>query len=1079
MKTHHYTAEIIVEIEDRNGDLIPIRCLLDTGTSATLILRDFVRKGRAQSFKGKRTSWSTLGGKFSTNRKALLDFKFPELSTSKNINWICHVDDKTKQSESSYDMIIGMDLMTEIGIYVDTAKKVVSWENGEIPLKQRSDLNSKMILYTLYHMAQEVSVLKEAEARHSRILDADYSAADLEEYVRELNHLTHEEQTMLKNTLQKHQDLFQGGLGILKIKPIRLEVKEGAVPYHARAFPVPKSLEATTKTEIERLTNINVFKKSYDSEWAAPTFVQPKKTGDVRILTDFRKLNAVLKRKPFPLPKISDLLQKLSGFRYATAIDLSMGYYHIPLDEEAQKLCTTILPWGKYQYLRLPMGIKNSPDIFQAIMMDLLGDVDYARTYIDDILVTSDGSYADHLDKLSHVLERLQNAGFRANVRKCYFAKDNLEYLGYHLTRNGIQPQPKKVEAILRIAPPKTKRQLRHFLGMVNFYRDVWRRRSHLMAPLTGLVSQTAKFVWGNEQQKAFDEMKRIIGKETLLTFPDFNKPFHVYTDASEYQLGAVIMQEEKPIAFYSRKLNSAQRNYTTGEQELLSIVETLKEFRNILLGQELIVHTDHKNIIYGNLSNSRIARWRLLLEEFGPEYRHIAGKDNVVADALSRMEANFENNPSKIDVVESAQMCACAMTVLISDESTDIPDPTDPAQMAFAFSASKTDDERFPLNPSLIDKEQRRDKTLMKSLQRAPSRYGSREIENVELITFNDKIVIPTALRSRILAWYHHYLVHPGSSRMEHTLRQTLTWPNLQTDVQKYVSTCKQCQLCKKQRKQYGKLPTKEAEKPIPWNRVNIDMIGPYTVKTEKGTYHLRALTMIDPATGWFEVKDVSDPNSDECMKAFDDVWLARYPRPQYLGYDNGNEYKKYFEEMRKNYAMKRKLSLEYNPQSNGIIERVHQVLGDMLRTFELEKQELNENDPWSEFLSAAAYAIRSTYHTTLEATPAQLVFGRDMLLPVKIEADWARINNKRQQEINRNNARENRSRIPHEYKVGDKVLLRKPGLLRKMTAPRQGPYNVEQVYTNGTIRVRRGAISDRINVRRVTPFLERDDAA
>ena len=311
----------------------------------------------------------------------------------------------------------------------------------------------------------------------------------------------------------------------------------------------------------------------------------------------------------------------------------------------------------------------------------------------------------------------------------------------------------------------------------------------------------------------------------------------------------------------------------------------------------------------------------------------------------------------------------------------------------------------------------------------------------------------------------------------MEATLKNTLTWPNLQKDVKRHVRTCKQCQLCKKQRKRYGHLPPKEAENPTPWNRVNVDMIGPYTVQTPTKTYYLRALTMIDPATGWFEVKDISNPAANDCMQAFDDVWLSRYPRPQYLGYDNGNEYKNVFDEMRKNYSMHKKRSTEYNPQSNGIVERVHQVLGDMLRTFELENRELNDMDPWSEFLSAAGYAIRSTVHTTLEASPAQLVYGRDMLLPIKFEADWNRIRNKRQNEINRNNQRENRSRIAHEYVVGQKVLVQKPGILRKMTKPRQGPYTVEQVNTNGTIQIRRGAVTDTVNIRRCTPYYEIED--
>ena len=166
-----------------------------------------------------------------------------------------------------------------------------------------------------------------------------------------------------------------------------------------------------------------------ESSWTAGTFIQPKKTGDVRVLTYFRKLNEYLVRRPHPLPKISDLLQKLEGFKWATAIDLSMGYYHIPLDKYSQGLCGTVMPWGIYQYTVLPMGICNAPDIFQGIMMKLLGDLPWCQVYMDDILITSNGTYNNHIDKLAEVLRRLEKAGFRANVRKCTFAADHVEYL--------------------------------------------------------------------------------------------------------------------------------------------------------------------------------------------------------------------------------------------------------------------------------------------------------------------------------------------------------------------------------------------------------------------------------------------------------------------------------------------------------------------------------------------------------------------------------------------------------------------------------------------------------------------------
>ena len=651
----NYTAEIIVEVTDCQGNRVPVNALLDTGTTSTIVLKDFVRKGAAGTEKGKKQEWNTLGGKFFTTKKALLDIRFPELDTTKVVTWIAHVDETTDKTEASYGMIIGMDMMTEIGIFVNTATKTIDWNETSTPLKQRGQLKESYYLNMCYHQALEPEVLKDAESRQKRILDADYSHVDMQTYVEELTHLSGDEKHKLKKVLQSHPTLFGGGLGTLKIKPVSLEIQDGAKPYHGRAYPIPHAYEEATKKEIARLCSIGVLEKNHDSEWAAASFVQPKKTGDVRVLTDFRKLNVVLKRQPFPLPKISDLLLKLKGFRYATALDLSMGYYHIPLDKAAQRLCTTVLPWGKYRYLRLPMGISSAPDIFQAIMTEMLGDFDFCRVYIDDILIISNGTYEDHMEKLNQVLQRLEERGFRANVRKCFFARDSLEYLGYWLTRNGIQPQPKKVEAICRLSAPQNRRQLRHFLGMVNYYRDMWQRRSHLIAPLSALTSKTVPWKWEAEQQEAFEKIKDVISKETLLAFPRFDIPFHVYTDASNKQLGAVIMQEGKPLAFYSRKLNHAQKKYTTGEQELLSIVETLKEFRNILLGQKVIVHTNHKNILYGNLSSDRIIRWRLLLEEFGPEYHYVKGDTNVVADALSRLDGP----------VEGADLAHCMCTLI------------------------------------------------------------------------------------------------------------------------------------------------------------------------------------------------------------------------------------------------------------------------------------------------------------------------------------------------------------------------------------------------------------------------------
>ena len=799
-KITHKTTEVVGNVQgcDKNGI---IRILFDTGASSTIILKDAIRGLTGPLLQATPTKWTTIGGHFVTKYKREINFKLPEFSTSKVIKWVCHLDMETPRDKAQYDMIIGADLLSELKIDLSYTTNRMTWEGVEIPMKEKHVISALHAAKEIYYLALETSILKEAEARQTRILDADYSALDLPTYVRSMTHLTTNQQDMLLACLNNYPSIFKGGLGALNIPPVHLELRPfgpNEKPYHARPFPVPKCFEDTTKKEIKRLCDIGVLSKCNDSEWAAPTFIQPKKTGDVRVLTDFRILNKFLIRKPYPLPKISDLLQKLEGFAWATALDLSMGYYHIMLDRQSSYLCTMILPWGKYRYLRLPMGLNGSPDIFQAIINDIMGDLANVRAYLDDILVTTAGSFEDHLHHVEMVLQRLSDIGFAVNLRKSKIAVTEIDYLGYYITRNGIQPQPKKVEAIMRLTPPSTKRLLRRFLGMINFYRDMWRRRSHTLAPLTALCSATAKYKWTDVEQKAFEDIKAIISRETLLAYPDFTKEFHIQTDSSDYQLGAVIMQDNKPLAFYSRKLNSAQKRYTTGEQELLSIVETLKEFKNILLGQKLIVHTDHKNLLYEKLSTDRMIRWRLLIEEFGPSWMHIKGETNVIADALSRLDANFD---------------------------TKLPTKPTSEVMAYIFVTDKDIKETdFPLSPTLIAKYQSLDKELKRRcMSDANTNFSTKKVEGVEVITYNGKIYIPIQLQQRVVAWYHEYLAHPGESRTEATIRQTCTWKNMRNHVTAFCKTCRTCQLFKKQGKKYEHLPPKEAEA-RPWSRVNVD---------------------------------------------------------------------------------------------------------------------------------------------------------------------------------------------------------------------------------------------------------------
>ena len=246
--------------------------------------------------------------------------------------------------------------------------------------------------------------------------------------------------------------------------------------------------------EVECLCEIGILKKVNRSEWAAPSFIIPKKDGTVRFINDFRELNKRIRRKPFPIPNIQDMLLNLEGFQCAISLDLNMGHYHIELSPNSKRPCTLVFPFGKFEMQRLPMGLCNSPDIFQEKMSELFDGLDFVRTYIDDLLTLTKGTFEDHLEKLERVLFRLKESGLKVNAKKSFFAKTELECLGHWITRDGIKPLPDKVKAILALDAPRNRRELRSFIGIVNYYRDMWIRRSHVLAPLASLTSNKRKW---------------------------------------------------------------------------------------------------------------------------------------------------------------------------------------------------------------------------------------------------------------------------------------------------------------------------------------------------------------------------------------------------------------------------------------------------------------------------------------------------------------------------------------------------------------------------------------------------------
>ncbi len=363
-----------------------------------------------------------------------------------------------------YDLIIGKQTMHNLGVILDIQEKTITIDEILLPMRNITNLQLKPRFIRALRentcFAQEPSGTCSATRHMMKILDAKYDKADLPAIIREnCSHLTASNREKLLSVLLKFKPLFDGTLGDWKLPPVSFELKEGMKPYHGRPYPILHKHKAVLMKEIKWLCYIGVLEWQPSLQWALLTFIIPKKDRAVRTISDFRELNKRIVRKPYPIPKISTILQELEGFTYATALDLNMGYYTIRLDPTASEMCKIIFPWGKYSYKRLPMGFGGWADIFQGQIMDLMASLDFVQMYMDDLLIVTRRTLVEHLQKMETVLTRLRDAGLKVNAAKASFCTHEIEYLGYILTGEEIKPQQKKVQAIIVLNPPNNVKE--------------------------------------------------------------------------------------------------------------------------------------------------------------------------------------------------------------------------------------------------------------------------------------------------------------------------------------------------------------------------------------------------------------------------------------------------------------------------------------------------------------------------------------------------------------------------------------------------------------------------------------------
>ena len=378
-------------------------------------------------------------------------------------------------------------------------------------------------------------------------------------------------------------------------------------------------------------------------------------------------------------------------------------------------------------------------------------------------------------------------------------------------------------------------------------------------------------------------------------------------------------------------------------------------------------------------------------------------------------------------------------------------------------------------------------------------SGYNISVLNDVEIVTFENKIYVPKALRCQALEWYHHFLNHPGGDRLYHTLQTVYYWKDMANQAAALCKRCDECQRHKPRKRKYGKLPARSVGELVPWHTVHTDLIGPYSITAKQ--FHtdgsiverelsLTCMTMIDPITGWFEIVEVPsyivddinkkltkeqiDKSSACISRLFDQAWLSRYPRPNKVVFDNGSEFKKDFVPLLQDWSVKPVCTTIKNPQANSPVERIHQVIRHMFLTKNFKETIFDNIDPFGTILASVAWAVRASYNSSTQATPAQLVFGRDMMFNISSLVNWKALAMRKQKLVDNANLRENAKRIDYDYAVGQQVYVTSNGITRKLDRPKKGPFPIVQIYTNDTVCIRCGAVDERINIRRLEPHFE-----
>ena len=734
----------------------------------------------------------------------------------------------------------------------------------------------------------------------------------------------------------------------------KIYLKDNAIPKVHKARQVPFTYKPLVDEALKDLLDKDIIEPIVHSDWASPIVPVLKKNGKIRICADFKYLNSQLNIEKYPLPKLEEMLSVVGDNKVFSKLDLENAYLQVPINDD-ENLLVISTQQGLYRFKRLPYGLASAPGIFQRYISQLLNKFDDVVMYLDDILVVSK-NIEDHKLRLKQVLEVLQKANVKLNEKKCDLFKTSLDFLGFVLSEKGFSPSPDKIKAILEAPEPTNLNELKSFIGLVTYYNRFVPNFSTVLAPLYDLTKNSNKFVWSSNCKKSFQSIKELLSNSNLLTTFNGYSKLILETDASPVGVGAVLLQcengLERPVAFASKKLSSAELNYSQIDKEALSIVYGVTKFKYYLLGRNFELRTDHKPLLglFGKSkcipvnANARIQRWSIILSQYSYDLYHKPGKNNVVADMLSRLPIEDKDKSTTpieyVKLMNSIELFDFSFKNIQSEYSKDQDLKILTKYLKFGWVKGSNECKEYS------------------SFKNDLSIYNG-------VILYNNRILIPPKLRDSVLSVLHSG--HCGIVAMKAEARISVWWPSINSEIEELT---KSCDLCCKNFKSSKPQTLSWTFPSRPWSRVHIDYCGPIEGK--------QFLILVDPYTKFIDVHYTSTTTSSKTIELLRKSF-ANFGIPDTIVSDNAP----YFvSEEIKHFYKKNGIKLinpaPYNPSSNGMAERA-------VRTFKEGMQKFKD-DSLNTRVTRFLYNYRRTIHSITNKSPSELMFNRQFKSPLSM---------------------------------------------------------------------------------------------